>query len=100
VDYRPYVEGEDAENFVSDIESMLARPELLEENDSEKLTFLLHKGIAVDGAGNPFVFLTGKQWGRFVGIRKRFLDSRRSRLLEDLRSRSKTTRTFPLPSDF
>lgn len=100
VDYRPYVEGEDAENYVSDIEAMLAHPEFLEERDPKKLAFLLHKGIAVDGAGNPFVFLTGKDWGRFVGIRKRFLANRRERLLQDLRSRSNPTRTFPLPSDF
>ncbi|WP_162820523.1 hypothetical protein [Microvirga calopogonii] len=96
VDYRHYVEGEDAENFVADIESMLARPDLLEERDPEKLTSLLHKGIAEDGAGNPFVFLSGKDWGRFVGIRKRFLANRRERLLEDLRSRSKSTKfIFP-----
>jgi hypothetical protein len=92
VHYRPYVEGEDAENFVSDIEAMLERPELLEERDPEKLASLLHKGIAEDGAGNPFVFLSGRDWGRFVGIRKRYLANRRERLLEDLRSRSKPTK--------
>jgi hypothetical protein len=90
VDPSLHVDGDNVGNYVGDIEGMLSRPDLLEEKDVKRLEYLLRKGFVAD-ATEPSGFaliLSGKKWGAFVGIRRRFLQTRRDRFLENLRNRT------------
>lgn len=91
-----HIEGEHVQNFTADIEAMLAEPEFFDERDIKRLRYLLRNGVVPDdnAPGGYAVALSGRNWGGFVGIRRRFLDAKREKFFETLRNRA---RNFAFP---
>jgi len=83
-----HVEGRNVENFEADVSAMLADADLLVEQDRNFLRYAIRHCICPDETepSGYAVVMNGRQYGAFVGIRRRYLEARRKRLFESLRS--------------
>lgn len=91
VDRREHVDGDNVANFMGDLADMLADGEYydLSPRDIRLLAHLYRAGVRpCDLLGRSIVALSSRQWGGFVGIRRKYLHARRdpSKLTAHLRA--------------
>ena len=80
IDRRVHVISDSVANFMGDLADMLTDGEFynLNPHDIRLLSHLYRAGVrTTDTSGGPVVLLSGRQWGGFVGIRRKYLEARR-----------------------
>lgn len=98
--HRPlHEEGNDVANFLGDLQDLLIDGEVcgLTANELSMLTYFSRYAVRphpIDG--KPVVLLSGRQWSKFVGIRRRFLATQRQhrdplKFIADLRAQRQSS---------
>jgi hypothetical protein len=82
-----HVQGHHGSNLKGDLEEMLAES-ILDERDTRILTHMLKCCVRIDETqpDGLTVSMSGKQFSRFIGIRRKFIEERRNRLYDGLKN--------------